>query len=309
MAFAFRLDPFEMALPHLSVCICTCGRPALLERLLRDVARQDAAGQFTFSVVVTDNDAAQSARETAERCARETGLQILYTVEAERNIAIARNTVVSHARGDLIAFIDDDEFPVDGWLLNLFRTLDSTKAAGVLAPVEPHFEKGAPEWVIKGRFYNRPRHTTGFELNWQECRTGNVLFRRSILDPNEPPFKREFRNGGEDQDFFRRMIERGHRFVWCDEAVAYEVVPPSRWNRKVMLSRALLRGKNSLRHKRGRLQNLVKSGIAVPAYALALPILFVAGHHYFMRYLIKLADHTGRLLAVVGLNPISERRT
>jgi hypothetical protein len=76
-----------------------------------------------------------------------------------------------------------------------------------------------------------------------------------------------------------------------------------------MLSRALLRGKNSLRHKRGRLQNLVKSGIAVPAYALALPILFVAGHHYFMRYLIKLADHTGRLLAVVGLNPISERRT
>jgi Glycosyltransferases, probably involved in cell wall biogenesis len=296
-------------MPHLSICICTCGRPVLLERLLRDVARQETAGEFTFSVVVTDNDSAQSAREVVERCARATGLEILYTVEPERNIAVARNTVVSHAKGDFIAFIDDDEFPVEGWLLNLFRTCEKTKAAGVLAPVEPHFEKGAPEWVIKGRFYNRPRHETGFVLAWPECRTGNVLFRRSILNPNEPPFKREFRNGGEDQDFFRRMIEKGHRFVWCDEAIAYEVVPPSRWDRKVMLSRALLRGKNSLRHKKGRLKNLLKSLIAVPAYTLALPILLIAGHHHFMKFLIKLADHVGRLLASVGLNPVSERRT
>jgi hypothetical protein len=38
-----------------------------------------------------------------------------------------------------------------------------------------------------------------------------------------------------------------------------------------------------------------------------LPILALCGMHLFMRYLIRLCDHVGRLLAVVGLNPVRER--
>ena len=280
----------------------------MLERLLRDIFTQETAGAFTFSVVVTDNDSSESARSVVERCGKETGLAIAYVVEPERNIAVARNTAVANAHGDFIQFIDDDEFPVAGWLLNLFRTCESTGVAGVLGPVKPHFEYEPPKWLVKGGFYQRPGHTTGFVMPWHECRTGNVLLRRSILDAVEPPFRREFGAGGEDQDFFRRMIQKGHRFVWCDEAVAYEVVPPSRWSRRFMIHRALLRGRNTFRHPKHRFRNLLKSLIAVPAYALALPVLLLAGHHYFMKYLVKLADHAGRLLASVGLNPVTNRR-
>lgn len=297
-----------MTVPHVTICICTCGRPQLLERLLRDIARQDARGAFTFSVVVADNDASRSAEAVVTRCARETALSCHYAVQPERNIALARNTALAHATGEFLVFIDDDEFPVPLWLFRLFETCQTTGAAGVLGPVKPHFETGTPQWVIKGGFYDRPTHPTGFVLAWGECRTGNVLFRRAILPANEPPFRREFGTGGEDQDFFRRLTERGHQFVWCDEAVAYEVVPFNRCSRRFMLSRALLRGKNSWRHKPGRLRNLLKSLVAVPAYLLALPVLLLAGHHYFMRYFVKLADHGGRLLASVGLNPVSERK-
>jgi hypothetical protein len=74
------------------------------------------------------------------------------------------------------------------------------------------------------------------------------------------------------------------------------------------MKRALLRGKNSMRHPRGRVRNLAKSLVAVPLYSLSLPFLQVfGGHHYFMKCLIKLGDHVGRLLAAVGLNPINER--
>jgi hypothetical protein len=180
--------------------------------------------------------------------------------------------------------------------------------AGVLGPVKPYFEEQPPGWLVRGGFYQRPSHATGFVMPWQECRTGNVLLRRSIMDGSEPVFRAEFGAGGEDQDFFRRMMERGHRFIWCDEAVAHEVIPPSRWSRRFMLHRALLRGRNTFRHKKDRLRNLVKSMIAVPAYAMALPVLFFAGHHRFMKYLVKLADHIGRLLASVGLNPVTERQ-
>jgi len=279
----------------------------MLERLLKEISRQESAGAFTFSVVVTDNDASQSAHAVVEQCRKETTLAISYTVEPERNIAVARNTAVANAQGDFIAFIDDDEFPVAGWLLNIFRTCESTAVAGVLGPVKPCFEHEPPQWLVKGGFYQRPGHATGFVMPWHECRTGNVLFRRSILDASEPPFRREFGAGGEDQDFFRRMIEKGHRFIWCDEAVTYEVIPPSRCVRRFMIHRALLRGRNTFRHPKDRFLNIIKSLIAVPAYSLALPVLLLAGQHYFMKYLVKLADHAGHLLASVGLNPVANR--
>lgn len=296
-----------MSLPHIAICVATCGRPDMLQRLLREIAAQDAAGRFTFSIVVTDNDPAGSARPVVETFASNHRTPILYTVEPERNIAAVRNTALSHAPGDFNVFIDDDEFPVAGWLENLFQTCEQYQVAGVLGPVKPHFDQKPPSWLVKGGFYDRPTHPTGFPMGWEECRTGNVLFRRSILDPSNPPFHRQFGTGGEDRDFFRRMIQQGHKFIWCDEAVAYETVPRSRWSRRFLLSRALLRGQIALKHPKGRFRSILKSLLAVPLYTLALPFLFIAGHHYFMKYLVRLTDHLGRLLAVVRLNPMSER--
>ena len=102
-----------------------------------------------------------------------------------------------------------------------------------------------------------------------------------------------------------RMMERGCVFVWCNEAVAYEVVPPVRWKRSFMLRRALLRGKMSLNHKTVARVGIVKSIVAVSLYAIALPFLLLLGQHSFMKYLIKLCDHAGRILAFLGINPIT----
>ena len=44
-----------------------------------------------------------------------------------------------------------------------------------------------------------------------------------------------------------------------------------------MIHRALFRGQNTFRHPKHRLRNLLKSVIAAPAYALALPVAFSRG--------------------------------
>ena len=296
-----------MSLPHISVCICTYQRPEMLQRLLRALEPQLTGGLFTFSVVVADNDRAGSARVGVESFSRSSSLGVTYCSQPERNIALTRNAAIAHATGDLIAFIDDDEFPVPEWLLRLYETLASGQAAAVLGPVRPHFETPPPAWVIQGRFCERPECPTGTTLHWQNCRTGNVLFRRNILAAGEPPFREEFGTGGEDKDFFMRLAKTGHTFVWCNEAVVSESVPASRLTRKYMLQRALLRGKNSLRLTHNRPASLAKSVVAVPAYSLLLPLALVQGPARLMHTLIPLCDHAGKLLALVGLNPISER--
>jgi glycosyltransferase involved in cell wall biosynthesis len=288
---------------HISVCVCTFRRPLLLRRLLTDLARQVTAGRFVHSIVVVDNDRLQSAEATTLEFATTSTMPVTYVVEPRQNIALARNRAVANAKGDFVAFIDDDELPPPQWLLTLLDAYGRFDVAGVLGPVKPHFDEPPPEWVIKGRFYDRASYPTGLIIDWRKGRTGNVLLERGLFSGEAMPFRPEFLSG-EDQDFFRRMIEKGHRFVWCDEAIAYEVVPPVRWKRTFMLKRALLRGATSLLDPEFGVRDVVKSVIAVPAYAVALPVGLVLGQHRFMDWLVRMFDHLGRLLALVGIRPI-----
>jgi succinoglycan biosynthesis protein ExoM len=292
---------------HISVCICTYRRPALLKRLLAELSRQDTKGLFSFSVVIADNDDQHSAKKLVLDFAAGSSMNITYCVESRRSISLARNKTLEHAKGDMVAFIDDDEFPPQDWLFRLLKACVDYNAAGVFGPVRPQFDTEPPAWLIKGRFCERPEHHTGFIMPWRECRTGNVLLDKRIIDGIGTVFRPEFGAGASDIDLFRRLIEAGHKFIWCNEAFVYEVVLPNRWKRSFMIKRALLRGRISLLHPEGRWLGVLKSLVAVPAYGIALPLLQLRGHHLFMKYLVKLCDHSGRLLALVRLNPVRER--
>jgi succinoglycan biosynthesis protein ExoM len=302
----FAVESMSNQSHHISVCILTFKRPAFLQRLLEDVVKQEAAGRFTLSIVVADNDAQRSAEELVSKFAATSPVPVTYCVEPQQNISLARNRAIENATGDLIAFIDDDEFPAPRWLLTLFETCEQRGVAGVLGPVNCHFDEKPPNWVVKGKFYERHTYPTGFVIHWTQGRTGNVLFKREILEPGEMVFNPEFHRAG-DQDFFRRMIAKGHVFIWCHEAVAYEVVPPIRWTRKFMLKRAFLRGTIRIQHPSGRLTKLAKAVVAVPAYTLALPFALVLGQDKFMNVLIRLCDHLGTLMTFVGIKPVKNQ--
>jgi succinoglycan biosynthesis protein ExoM len=290
---------------HISVCVCTYKRPHLLERLLDELSRQDTGELFSYSIVVADNDHLQSAEAVVLEFAAVSAVPIKYCVEPRQNIALARNKAIENSSGNFVAFIDDDEFPTPGWLLCLFKTCAVYQADGVVGPVKRHFDEKPPEWLVKGNFYERPTYTTGMVIDWGQGRTNNLLFKKAIISEDTPPFRPEFRTG-EDQDFFRRMIQEKHVFIWCDDAIVYEVVPPTRWKRTFMLRRALLQGTAAVLHPNFGARDIAKSLIAIPAYIAALPFVFLWAHHTYMSLLIKLCDHIGRILALMNINPIKE---
>jgi succinoglycan biosynthesis protein ExoM len=291
---------------HISVCICTYKRPQLLSRLLDELANQETKGLFTYSIVIVDNDQSLSAKALVSEFTTSSAVPIKYCAEPRQNIALARNMAVENSEGDYVAFIDDDEFPTREWLLTLFEACNRYDVDGVLGPVKRYFDEQPPKWLIKSTFYERPTYPTGFVIDWRKGRTGNVLLKKQIFLAGAPPFRPEFRQG-EDQEFFARMIEKGHVFIWCNEAVAYEVVPPIRWRRAFMLRRALLRGAMEPKTPNFGMRSVLGSVIAVPAYIVLLPFALVWGHHRFMHLLVSLFDHLGKLLAVLGINPIKEQ--
>ncbi len=292
---------------HIGVCICTYRRPELLRNLLERIQNQRTDNLFTYSVVVVDNDVTQSARKVVYSFKDEASILVDYYCEPEQNISLARNRALQNANGNYVALIDDDEFPIACWLILLFKACHEWGADGIQGPVFPLFENRAPQWVIRGKFYERPNYRRGHILEWKQGRTGNLLLKREIINQPLDVFDRKFGSGGEDQDFFRRMIKRGYVFRYCPEAKVYEYIPPARWKRIFMLKRALLRGKVAILDSRSKPLSIFKSLVAIPLYTASLPVLFLLGEHLFMKYLVKDCDHLGKLFAFCKLDVIRER--
>jgi len=293
---------------HISVCILTYRRPVMLRRCLEALENQSVTS-FTFSVVVVDNDADESAREIVQRRASSSTIAFEYHVVAVQSISLARNKAVECSRGDLIAFIDDDEFPESGWLASLFAARSRYAVDGVLGPVLPFFEVGPPKWLVKSGLCDRDAFATGTALsNPKYMRTGNVLLRRAILDGLDPPFDpRLGRTGGEDADLFDRLVRSGCTFVWCAGARVHEEVPGDRQKRNYYIRRAFLRGVTTAADESPLSLGTLKSIAAVVLYTASLPLLVLTAHHLFMRYLVKDCDHAAKLLAHCGVMLARER--
>ncbi len=292
---------------HISVCICTYKRPAMLAHLLDRLERQITDNLFTYSIVIVDNDCHESAKEIVSAIKQNERFHIDYFSEPEQNISLARNKAVQNANGNLIAFIDDDEFPEDKWLLSLFKAYKSFNVTGVLGPVLPRFEEPPPNWIKKGNYFKRNSLKTGVVLNWKDTRTGNLLIVRDIFNVDENRFDESFgKTGGEDTDFFKRLIEKGCRFVWCSEAVIYETVPPERWEIRCLLLRALRTGGIYAKlHAKGK-PFLWKSFFTLKyvtmsfTFLLVVPFSYMVGKHILIRCLMKVCSNIGKITGVYG---------
>ena len=290
---------------HISVCICTYKRPLLLERLLNELQNQITNNLFTYSVVVVDNDHAQSAKGTVESLKKKSAVAIDYFVEPEQNIALARNKAVENTNGNFIAFIDDDEFPEKTWLFNLYNTFNRYNVDGILGPVKPHFDEMPPAWIVKGKLCELPSHETGRILKGSQTRTGNVLLNKNIFEDKINRFNSEFgRTGGEDVDFFKRMIKKGRVFVWCNEATVYETVPPERWKISYYLKRFLriggVAGEHMRKGPRWGIRYLIKFMSAFFMYTFLLPFSFIFGPKLYVGCLKKVVYHIGWISGYFG---------
>ncbi len=229
-----------------AVCCLTFRRPVGLRRVLEGIAAlrfDTGVTPESVRVVIVDNDPEGSGEAIVDEMRAEVPFELRYAVEARRGIPFGRNRAVAESGDvDLIAFLDDDEAPEPDWLAQLLHTAAETGADVVTGPVLPVFDERPPDWVLRGRFFDRRRHATGELLHY--ARTSNVLIRRDLIARwEEQPFEVAFgMSGGDDTYFFKRAYLDGATIVWADEAVVREWVPVTRVSVRWMLKREFRRG-------------------------------------------------------------------
>jgi glycosyltransferase involved in cell wall biosynthesis len=217
--------------PKVSVVVCTYNCERTLGPALESVACQETGGEFEFEIVVIDDASTDGTGEAIRRAAGNALVPLRCVRESGRGVPFARNRGVQEARGEWIAFFDDDQIAGREWLRELMRTARETGAQVVggvrwlqfldetprnLAPVTRE--------VLGEKYYGpRMRRSNRYSL---AC-TGNILVRRDVFE-RIGCFDTNMHRGMSDIDLTRRAFEAGVDSWYTPHAVVTHLIPPHR---------------------------------------------------------------------------------
>lgn len=203
-----------------SVVVPTFNRPDLLDRCLQALVRQDVE-PWTFEIIVADDAASETTCHQIERwrsAAREYGTCISYVPTRGRSgPAAARNAGWHTARGEIVAFTDDDCVPQPGWL-----AAGLSAFTGAIAAVD-----GRVVMPLSAAPTDYEKNAAGLEQ--AEFVTANCFYRRDILE-SVGGFDERFRAAWrEDSDLFFRVLDLGQPVRHVPDAVVIHPIRQGRW--------------------------------------------------------------------------------
>ncbi len=200
--------------PFISVVVPTFNRAPALRACLEALVRQEYPGDLYEVVVVDDGSLPAHADANAEAAAAH-GAQLVR--QTNRGPAAARNHGARVARGDYVAFTDDDCMPAPSWLAQLARAIAPGRVLGgrTLNVVENNACADATQILIDYLYqYYEHRDGAFFASN-------NLMMPRPELlamggfDETIP------HAGAEDREICGRWRHRGWQLQYVRDAVVH----------------------------------------------------------------------------------------
>jgi len=178
--------------------------------------------------------------------------EVRMIVSNDVGLSHARNTGVKNAKGEIVAFIDDDATANEKWLENLVKNYADPLVLGVGGLIKPIWESKRPTWFpeeldwIIGCSYKGLPDNKAIIRNPIGC---NMSFRKSVFE-KAGYFSTDIGRVGsklaahEDTEFSVRMTERfpGHKVLYDPTAIVHHRVPKSRANLKYVARRSFAEG-------------------------------------------------------------------
>ncbi len=220
--------PMPEETPFFSVLIPTYRRPRQLACCLEALARLDYP-DGRFEAIVVDDGSESPPEDVVDRFRGR--LNVILLTRPHAGPAAARNMALAHARGEIVALIDDDCLCDPGWLKGLaerFRAGGPLAAGGRTTnglPDNPYSSASQFVLDVVYSFYNRDPDRASFFASNNLAVTASELRAMGGFDPAFVT--------SEDRDLCDRWLSRGLPMVCAGGALIehrHDLTLRSFWN-------------------------------------------------------------------------------
>jgi glucosyl-dolichyl phosphate glucuronosyltransferase len=232
----------------ISVIVATYNRAGLLAECLQHLSRQNFIRGD--ELIVVDNGSTDDTARVIADAQDLFSIPLRHLVEPRPGKSRAIGTGLCVARGDVIAFTDDDVDVDPSWVDSIRDVMSDPGIALAGGPVTPRWEMPPPRWLRAAvRTYSRLVAPLGllnygsesFPLGPRAVLGANLVVRAEVLRKlggyaSHVGKLRGTLLSGEDHDLCIRVQEAGFRAVYWPELRVTHWVPASRMRRAYSLS-------------------------------------------------------------------------
>jgi glucosyl-dolichyl phosphate glucuronosyltransferase len=160
----------------ITVIVPSFGRPKSVQDTIRSLLSAVVQSELVQILVVDNNSDPEIASCVRTYCDR-VGPPLTYLREPSPGVAAARHRGAREARGDILAFVDDDVEVSEGWLQAISNAFDDKRVGIVGGPSLPRFLSSVPGWFWE---FLRPTPYGGWSCSWLSL----LDIGRSVYDIN-----------------------------------------------------------------------------------------------------------------------------
>lgn len=232
-----------------SLVIATYNRCKDLENTLESLLKQEGDGRIICEVLVIDNNSTDQTKEVVCAYQKKVAefnpgrilMEFQYLFEPIQGKTYAVNKGIKAAKGNIIAFTDDDAVLDPAWLLSIIQCFENYKCDGVGGRIIPIYPERTPQWIkdnqdlISGPIvmYDHGEECKKYQKPMLEFFGANFAFKREVFNENGL-FRTDIGPGagtyGDDTEFISRLVTKGRSLYYCGKAVVRHPVDRKRMN-------------------------------------------------------------------------------
>ncbi len=117
-----------------TVAIPTYNGATRLPKVLEKLTLQTGTEQLNWEILVVDNNSSDATAEVVKeyQASWDNSMSLRYCFESQQGAAFARQLAIRKAKGELIAFLDDDNWPDPNWVRSAYTFAQHHPQAGAI---------------------------------------------------------------------------------------------------------------------------------------------------------------------------------
>ena len=226
----------------ISVAICTYNRARFITKALDSLLNQ-SFNKDLFEVIVVDNNSRDNTKELLTAYQKEhTSLNCRFVTETNQGVAFTRTRGAMEAKGEIVAYLDDDCMAESNWLNEITKFYDShPEAMSTGGRIIPLYLTPIPKWFGKyfwGLVGNYDQGKSVFQMKGVRYPSGaNMHFRKTAFDKYgyfDGDLGRSGKSlmAGEEKAMYLKLINANEKIYYLPHVIVHHHVEENKFDKE-----------------------------------------------------------------------------